>query len=68
MGFTMAEKKKITERFAPRYRKANKAGKTRILDEYLELAGETESMRFSNWAGLGKRKRARSTGSALTLK
>jgi hypothetical protein len=34
MGFTMAEKRKITGEFAPRYRKADKAGKTRILDEY----------------------------------
>jgi hypothetical protein len=35
----MAEKKKITGQFAPRYRKADKAGKTKILDEYLALVG-----------------------------
>jgi hypothetical protein len=29
----------ITGEFAPRYRKAGKAGKTRILDEYLALVG-----------------------------
>jgi hypothetical protein len=39
MGFTMAEKKKIAARYAPRYRKADKAGKTKILDEYLVLVG-----------------------------
>jgi hypothetical protein len=39
MGFTMAEKKKITGTFAPRYRKADKAGKTKLLDEYLALVG-----------------------------
>jgi transposase InsO family protein len=35
----MAEKRKITGKFAPRYRKADKAGKTKILDEYLGLVG-----------------------------
>jgi hypothetical protein len=35
----MAEKKKITGQFAPRYRKADKAGKTTILNEYLALVG-----------------------------
>jgi len=39
MEFTMAEKKKITGEFAPRYRKANRAEKTTILNEYLALAG-----------------------------
>jgi hypothetical protein len=39
MGFTMAEKKKIAAQFAPRYRKAGKGEKSRILDEYLALSG-----------------------------
>jgi transposase InsO family protein len=39
MGFTMAEKKKIAAEFAPRYRKAGKGEKSRILDEYLALSG-----------------------------
>ena len=39
MGFTMAEKKKITAEYAPRYRKAKKSEKTRLLDEYLRLSG-----------------------------
>jgi hypothetical protein len=39
MGFTMAEKKKIATEFAPRYRKAGKSENSRILDEYLFLAG-----------------------------
>jgi hypothetical protein len=39
MGFTMAEKKKITAEYAPRYRKARKAEKTRLLDEYIALIG-----------------------------
>jgi ABC-type uncharacterized transport system ATPase component len=39
MGFTMAEKKKIAAQFAPRYRKAGKSGKPRILDEYPALSG-----------------------------
>ncbi|MCL2833797.1 MAG: transposase [Treponema sp.] len=39
MGFTMAEKKKIRMEYAKRYRKAKKAEKTRILDEYLKLLG-----------------------------
>jgi hypothetical protein len=39
MGFTMAEKKKIAAEFAPRYRKARKQEKSRILDEYLALSG-----------------------------
>jgi hypothetical protein len=41
MGFTMAEKKKIAAEFAPRYRKAGKCEKSRILDEYLALSGST---------------------------
>jgi hypothetical protein len=39
MGFTMAEKKKIAAEFAPRYRKAGKGEKSRILEEYLALSG-----------------------------
>jgi len=39
MGFTMAEKKKIIREYASRYRKAAKVEKTRLLDEYLALAG-----------------------------
>jgi len=39
MAFTMAEKNKIKTEFARRYRKANKAEKTKILDEYLKLLG-----------------------------
>ncbi|MCL2879411.1 MAG: transposase [Treponema sp.] len=35
----MAEKKKIKAEYAKRYRKAKKAGKTKILDEYLKLLG-----------------------------
>jgi hypothetical protein len=41
MGFTMAEKKKIAAEYAPRYRKAKKQEKSRILDEYLTLSGGT---------------------------
>jgi hypothetical protein len=37
----MAEKKKIAAQFAPRYRKAGKGEKSRILDEYLALSGCT---------------------------
>ena len=40
MGFTMAERKKIRAEYAKRYRKAKKAKKTKILNEYLELAGK----------------------------
>ena len=40
MGFTMAEKKKIRAEYAKRYRKAKKAEKTKILDEYLKLMGK----------------------------
>ena len=40
MGFTMAEKKKIRAEYAKRYRKAKKADKTNILDEYLKLMGK----------------------------
>ena len=40
MGFTMAEKKKIRAEYAKRYRKAKKAEKTKILDEYLKLVGK----------------------------
>jgi hypothetical protein len=39
MGFTMAEKKKIAAEFVPRYRKAGKYEKSRILDEYLAFSG-----------------------------
>jgi hypothetical protein len=39
MEFTMAEKKKIAAEFTPRYRKAGKYEKSRILDEYLALSG-----------------------------
>ena len=35
----MAEKKKIRAEYAKQYRKAKKAGKTKILDEYLKLLG-----------------------------
>jgi hypothetical protein len=37
MGFTMAEKKKLRAEYAKRYRKAKKAEKTEILNEYLKL-------------------------------
>jgi hypothetical protein len=40
MGFTMAEKK-IAAEFAPRFRKAGKTEKSRILDEYLAPSGST---------------------------
>ena len=40
MGFTMAERKKIRAEYAKRYRKAKKAEKTKILNEYLELLGK----------------------------
>jgi len=40
MGFTMAERKKIRAEYAKRYRKAKKAEKTKILNEYLELIGK----------------------------
>ena len=40
MGLTMAERKKIRAEYAKRYRKAKKAEKTKILNEYLELAGK----------------------------
>jgi hypothetical protein len=39
MGFTVAEKKKITAEYAPRYRKAKKTEKSKLLDEYLALTG-----------------------------
>ena len=39
MGFTMVERKKIRVEYAKRYRKAKKVKKTKILNEYLELAG-----------------------------
>ena len=39
MGFTMAEKRKLRAGYAIRYRKAKKAEKTKILDEYLKLLG-----------------------------
>jgi hypothetical protein len=39
MGFNMAEKGKIRKEYAVRYRKAKKAEKTKILDEYLGLVG-----------------------------
>jgi len=40
MGFTMAERKKIRAEYAKRYRKAKKAEKTKILNEYLKLLGK----------------------------
>jgi hypothetical protein len=40
MGFTMAEKRNIRAEYAKRYRRAQKAEKTRILDEYLKLLGK----------------------------
>jgi hypothetical protein len=39
MGFTMAERKKIRAEYAKKYRRAQKAEKTKILDRYLELIG-----------------------------
>lgn len=40
MGFTMAERGKIRENYAKKYREADKAEKTKILNEYLELLGK----------------------------
>ena len=40
MGFTMAERRKIRAEYAKRYRKAKKAEKTKILNEYLKLIGK----------------------------
>ena len=39
MAFTMAEKNKIKTEFARRYRKANKAEKTKILDDFIPNYG-----------------------------
>ena len=40
MGFTMAERKKIRAEYAKRYRKAKKAEKTKILNEYLNCSAK----------------------------
>ena len=40
MVFTMAERRKIRAEYAKKYRKAKKADKTKILNEYLELLGK----------------------------
>ena len=47
MGFTMAEKNKIREEYAKRYRKAKKPEKTRILDEYLKLLGGKGNRKYA---------------------
>ena len=51
MGFTMAERRKIRAEYAKKYRKAKKAEKTKILNEYLELLGSN----FSSQAAVSTR-------------
>ena len=47
MGFTMAEKNKIRAEYAKQYRKAKKAEKTKILDEYLKLLGGKGNRKYA---------------------
>jgi hypothetical protein len=46
----------------PRYRKANKAGKTRILDEYLELAGGNRKYAIFKLGRVGKKQTRKING------
>lgn len=39
MGLKMSEKRSITRETAPRYKRADKKGKQRILDEYTRITG-----------------------------
>jgi hypothetical protein len=50
----MAEKKKIAVQYAPRYRKARKTEKTRILDEYARLTEENRKYAIFKLNRVGK--------------
>jgi hypothetical protein len=50
----MAEKKKIAAKYALRYRKASKAEKTRLLDEYVRLSGENRKYAIFKLNRVGK--------------
>lgn len=39
MGLTMSQRKAVTKAIATRYRRANKVGKGRILDELCAMTG-----------------------------
>jgi hypothetical protein len=54
MRFTVAEKKKITAEYASRYRIARKAEKTKLLDEYLRLAGGNRKYAIFKLNRIGK--------------
>jgi hypothetical protein len=69
MGFTMAEKNKITAEFALRYRKAGKREKSRILDEFLTLIG-SKSRKYAIFKlnRVGKTQLRVIDGKAVTVK
>jgi hypothetical protein len=50
----MAEKKKLAAKYAPRYRKACKAEKTRILNDYLSLTEENRKYAIFKLNHVGK--------------
>tara|TARA_B100000315_G_C14520295_1_gene561207 strand:+ start:148 stop:1371 length:1224 start_codon:yes stop_codon:yes gene_type:complete len=67
MGLTMKERKSLTRETAPRYRRADKKGKHRILDEFVETSGYNRKYAIhllSNW---GKRKRRYIDGKPVNI-
>ena len=68
MGLTMKEKKSLTRKIAPRYRKANKKEKGRILNEFVQTTGYTR--KYASWIlrMWGKKKYVWIDGELIELK
>jgi hypothetical protein len=60
-------KNKITREYAPRYRKAKKADKTRILNEYLKLAGGNRKYAIFKLNREGKKQLRRINGTYVNI-
>jgi hypothetical protein len=67
-GSLWQKKRKITGQFAPWYRKADKAGKTKILDEYLALAGGNRKYAIFKLGREGKQQLCLSVGSYVNVR
>jgi hypothetical protein len=68
MGFTMREKQAWTGEIAPRYQQADKKGKTRILDEFVQASGYNRKYALHILTHWGKETFLRVDGKPVKLK
>jgi hypothetical protein len=68
MGLTMQEKKALTREISKRYQKAEKKGKTDILDELVKTTGYNRKYILHVLANWGKTTTVRMSGETIRLK